>query len=499
MRQDYTEFNKQSTTEYPSIDDVEDAIDFLKAPASFRSFRTGLIKIFLDKYIENISDNSDSIDINFINIDSNNIDLTNIDSNNIVLSNIAPINIDSINIDSTKSESVRINSMEPESVDSYAEEQMAKCLFNKLHKIGSSIEYNTVLSWFQGKHRPKVEAGYRQQIYEICFALNLTFDETKWFFGHVYYDRAFNCHTIEEAVFYYAFRNNVGYQEALEIIDTIYASNSTIESISPSEISAYPTENYTLFVQEHISDMHSKEEIIDFLTANKDNFNEWNKTAFANLNNLVKTLIVSDAAKKEIHNLKRLLTRRINSNNIDNSEHIKINHSDKCGLIMKEILYDAKKSSSFDKYIYETINGKNVCSNTFILERLLSSSTGLPKSPDIPYIVRNNFPNKKVMSDILSEQKVSLSKSYDGIRKMIILLDFYSFWVNIKLGISDMSEYSASERFTTYIDEANALLHKCGYEDLFEGNPYDWVFICSAKNDEPLDFFRSCVNELLES
>ena len=48
------------------------------------------------------------------------------------------------------------------------------------------------------------------------------------------------------------------------------------------------------------------------------------------------------------------------------------------------------------------------------------------------------------------------------------------------------------------IDEANALLHKCGYEDLFEGNPYDWVFICSAKNDEPLEFFRSCVNELLE-
>lgn len=104
MRQDYTEFNKQSTTEYPSIDDVEDAIDFLKAPASFRSFRTGLIKIFLDKYIENISDNSDSIDINFINIDSNNIDLTNIDSNNIALSNIAPINIDSTNIDSTKSD-----------------------------------------------------------------------------------------------------------------------------------------------------------------------------------------------------------------------------------------------------------------------------------------------------------------------------------------------------------------------------------------------------------
>ncbi len=479
MRQDYTEFNKQSTTEYPSIDDVEDAIDFLKAPASFRSFRTGLIKIFLDKYIENISDNSGSIDINFINIDSN--------------------NNASINIDSTKSEYLRINSMEPESVDSPVEEQMAKCLFNKLHKIGSSIEYNTVLSWFQGKHRPKVEAGYRQQIYEICFALNLTFDETKWFFGHVYYDRAFNCHTIEEAVFYYAFRNNVGYQEALEIIDTIYDSNSTIESNSPSsEISAYPTENYTLFVQEHISDMHSKEEIIEFLTANKNNFNEWNKTAFANLNNLVKTLIVSDAAKKEIHNLKRLLTRRINSNNIDNSEHIIINNYDKCGLIMKEILYDAKNSSSPDKYIYETINGKNVCSNTFILERLLSSSTGLPKSSDIPYIVRNNFPNKKVMSDILSEQKISLSKSYDGIRKMIILLDFYSFWVNIKLGISDMSEYSAAEKFTTYIDEANALLHKCGYEDLFEGNPYDWVFICSAKNDEPLDFFRSCVNELLE-
>ena len=87
------------------------------------------------------------------------------------------------------------------------------------------------------------------------------------------------------------------------------------------------------------------------------------------------------------------------------------------------------------------------------------------------------------MSDILSEDKLSTSKSYDSIRKLIILLDFYRFWVNAKLN-SETEYYKTldEDKLTEiYIEEANNCLYDCGYEDLYAGNPYDWIFLCSAR------------------
>lgn len=120
-------------------------------------------------------------------------------------------------------------------------------------------------SWIKGDHRPKVEAGYRKNIYEICYALNLTFNETIWFFHHVYYDRAFNCHTIDESVYYYCLKNNIAYKDSLDIIKEI--------ENSPDITSSYEeTSNYTLFIQKTIDKIESVDELITFLTLNKANF-----------------------------------------------------------------------------------------------------------------------------------------------------------------------------------------------------------------------------------
>lgn len=99
------------------------------------------------------------------------------------------------------------------------------------------------------------------------------------------------------------------------------------------------------------------------------------------------------------------------------------------------------------------------------------------------------------MSDILSEDKISVSKSYDSIRKMIILLNFYHFWVNVKLKTNDM-EFSDDALPKIYLDEANTCLSQCGYEELDAVNPYDWIFLCSARSQSPLEYFRAMINEL---
>lgn len=432
MGTNYTVFNRKSTKEYSSNDCIDDAIDFLKNPASFRSFDEGLKQLLIKKGIANAKNNN---------------------------------------------------------------YEMADYLIAKLRNIESSIEPATVTSWFidnpkkNSKPRPKIEAGSRSKIYEICFALNLSLNETVWFFEHVYYDRAFNCHTIDEAVFYYAFMHNMSYKDSLSLIKEINSAPS--RSINSSTES-----NYTQFIQNRIAEFKSIDELKEFLITNKENFTTWNQSALDMLNTLVSQLIGPPESKTDIDTLKRTLTRKINSSN-DNFT-INVSNYSHCGLLLREIIYDAQIQTyeSVAQYILDTIKDKNIRKNTFILERLLSTSSGLKKDHKIPYIVRNNFPSKKTLSDVLSEEKVSTSKSYDSIRKVIILLDFYRFWVNAKLE-GEQSQLNRNELANVYREEANNCLYNCGYNKLYDGNPYDWIFLCSSQNENPLEYFRSCVAELL--
>lgn len=429
--ENYTTYNQNNISKYRDIENIDEAVDFLKNPDSFRSFDKGMAEL-----IKRTDYSGDYNDIG----------------------------------------------------------SMTDYLILHLRKIGSAIEKETVFSWFSGKHCPKIESGSRQKMYEICFSLNLTLEDTIWFFQHVYYDRAFNCHTIREAVYYYSFMHNISYHTALDIIKAIN------EAPEPPADNIYQS-NYTRFVQNRIKELSSTDELIKFLSDNKGNFNVWNQTALNTLNKLITKIIGPSESKTDIDTLKRNAARRLTSNSHSSKKDtIDITKYKHCGFIIREIISDANKTSLYDspeEYIFDTLHNKNVMKNTFILEHLLSSHTGMKKSLDIPYIVRNNFPSKKTMSDVLSDEKISVSKSYDSIRKMIILLDFYCFWVEIKLNPDEYSELSPKERQKIYVEEINNCLYECGYEELYAGNPYDWIFLCSAISEKPLEFFRSYMSELI--
>lgn len=108
MKSDYTLYNQSSIQNYSSIDNVDQAVEYLKDPTHFRSFGQGLTELLQKKNAPvDFSDNA----------------------------------------------------------------EMADYLFSKLKDIGSTISRATVMSWFTGNHRPKVEAGSRPKIYELCFAM----------------------------------------------------------------------------------------------------------------------------------------------------------------------------------------------------------------------------------------------------------------------------------------------------------------------------------------
>ncbi len=417
----YTQFNENSLHQFKNEDDIYEAIDFLKDPSNFRNFDEGLVELM-----------------------------------------------------HRKGYSTELNVFE-----------LSGILYSELQNIGSSISRTTIGSWFQGTHRPKIEAGYRKQIYEICFALKLNCDETKWFFQHVYYDRAFNCHTITESVYFFSFLNNLPYTEAQEIINIIESAPS------PSIFS--PVKNYTQFSRSQIESFHSKDELIRFLTYHKSNYESWNQSSFAEIQNRMNELIPTDLGKKEISNVKRTITRK----NTIVGVIPKLSCQKEWGLIMQEFF-----SSVICPEDLEYISGLNIQSNAFILKRILSPSSCEVKidKTSVPYIVKNNFPTRKTMSDILSAEKISHSKSYDSIRKVIILLNFYIFWVRVDLGYTNylQEEQDCPDNilYDAFIKEMDATLYNCGYEYLYAGNPYDWLFMCAALTEKPLRYFRDCMIEI---
>ena len=109
-------------------------------------------------------------------------------------------------------------------------------------------------------------------MFQICFALSATFSDTKWFFHHVYFDRNFNCHCIEEAVYYYCILNRLPYARAQELI-TVINSYPEIEK---------PDNSNTVYTQDIINFMEncsSEEQLLHYFKENKYVFRHWNQTA----------------------------------------------------------------------------------------------------------------------------------------------------------------------------------------------------------------------------
>lgn len=427
MHKNYTIFNENSTTGFGSPDAEPEAVDFLKNPASFRPFDQGLTELLEKKKFQgNLNDPAEK----------------------------------------------------------------AAYLLSRLRKIGSGIEKETIYAWFTGDHRPKIEPGSRRRMYEICFSLCLSYEETVWFFHHVYYDRCFNCHTVEEAVFCFCLFHGRSYGEALHMIQAVRSAD-----VSPTDLKASGM-NYTCFIRNQIPHFQTTEEFMSFLIDHRPAFDVWNLSARKAIRTLLSEIIGNEQSKPVIDRLKRMLNRRKNIS----AKDIVADDIGKCGLLIQELYVDAlcQSSQSVPEFMLDAIGGKNTFKNTFVLDRLLSTVAGLPKNPDIPYVIRNNFPGKKVLSDVLDEAKISTSRSYDSIRKTLVLLDFYVFWAHVKTGITNTEGYTAKELAQIYRDEADTCLYRCGYEPLYAGNPYDWIFLCSVQNEDPLGFFRSLVAGLME-
>lgn len=350
-------------------------------------------------------------------------------------------------------------------------------LFDQLKEIGESICKKTVKSWFENEKRPKIEHSSRERMYKICFALGLKIEDVYWFFNHVYFDRCFNYHEKEETVYSFCLRKGLSYKDARNIIQDIENKESYSKEEDESEVCV----PFTEMVKDKVSEFESDKELIDFLVSNKKQFETNNQSAYGMI-------------CKYWEEIAQLQTKDTNGlrNKVKENGDVKKEDVEKCGLFTQELGLDAENGQDIkDKIEQRSLNSEKI-SRKFFLETM-----GIPDKKQNISCLFSNFPDEKIFSDLLDYKKISIMEpyKYDAIRKMLILLHFYSFWCHVKLEGACNCEQLRED----YIEEANEILYSTGYSDLYAGNPYDWIVLYSARKKNPLESLRNLIGDLTDS
>lgn len=287
-------------------------------------------------------------------------------------------------------------------------EEKTAYLQQKLAAIHVKITEITVRDWFSGKHRPSLDSRSRKLVYEICFALGASFELVQEFFRQVYFSRSFNCHTIKEAVYYYCLHQNHSYNHALELYETIKAMPETAKFEASAPV-------YTDQIRNALDNCRSDEEFLAYFSRNKSIFDRWNQRALFYIEEFVRQI---RGTKEDIGRIEAF--GKVGT--IPDAKTLATPPAS--GLITQEFFMQARHFGR--KWTYAK---QNVTSIDFMLEFIIDPIEPVNKKAKLPDIVKLNFPSKKTFSKILNRSQSEMSTSYDSIRKCLILLKFYHFWV----------------------------------------------------------------------
>ena len=313
-----------------------------------------------------------------------------------------------------------------------------------------------VREWFT-----KQQPIRRDTAFQICFAFGLDGSETDEFFRRVYArERSFNCHRVQEAIYYFCLNNGLTWADAMDIQSRVPLAGSEKaegEAVRTGSIIA------------ELNQLETKEELITWLNENLDKFTVSNVTAYENIRRLWKLTSGPDGLlirERKVPTLPSIL-------------------DDAATGQRKEIRSGTDGVRIYDAYLAILQLDKDD------IDRLHEDRSIRPLLGKLHGDAQNAFPDRQGIDRILRGKVVS----YERVRKWLVLLTFYTWWARKAI---ERGHYRADPGDADRcITSMNHYLADSGYPELYVGNPYDWIFLYAAKQEEPLFVFRYIWNELL--
>lgn len=309
-----------------------------------------------------------------------------------------------------------------------------------------------IREWFAG------QPVKRDTVFQLCFAFGLDGFETDEFFRRIYTrERSFDCHQLQEAIYYFCLNNGFNWADALDIQSQLPLVGNHVGG----EVV------YTGSIIEELNGLMTKEELIAYLTENIGKFSESNVTAY--------------------ETIRRLWAQAAGPGGLLMREHEQL----------PSILDDA---ATGDKSRLRAGNAGVKPWDAYLailqldkddVKQLKAERSIRPILKKLHADAQDSFPDRQGIDRILRGEHVS----YERVRKWLVLLTFYTFWAQkaVKEGNYDAVPEDANRCLTIM----NKHLLDAGYPELYVGNPYDWIFFFAAKSESPLYVFRFIWNELL--
>lgn len=323
-------------------------------------------------------------------------------------------------------------------------------LRNQMKVKGIVIPDSTVRGWFEKGARPKRGSKSRETIYKLCFLLELDIEETKDFFRKVFYDRPFNLRDVHEFVYCYCIWNGYDYAHACTLLEAVDAIEDSDEETV-----------FSVMLINDISNLKGDEEVIQYIKGHPHSFFKKGESAQEVLNILLQQLLVTDEEKDLL---------RAGKDGPYRSYIAK-----ECNMFPEVLLREGADLTS-KSFMLDTIEGVN-------LRELAGEKSGkLFEMVNLPREILSRFPMKQIFTEIEDSKDRTI---FEEIRKMIILLYSYQFWFEVQYEGHDDWDLDV------YMAQMNTILEQACLQELYYGNPYDWLFLYCTLSEMPLRTFRS--------
>lgn len=335
----------------------------------------------------------------------------------------------------------------------------------KLKAAGVPVPRN-IKKWYS-EHK-RIE---RKTAFQLCFAFGLQVDEVDDFLRRVCLTRGFDCHDVEEVVYFFALKNGLSYEDTVDVL-------SKVTIVKPDRV-AKDDIVYTEFIAGEIDDIETAEELILYLNENVDKFGYNNATAYEIIRSIWNDISKEDGiALREKRLLYVAFDKDTNDEQLEEDNDKKRKERKRMDDSLWEIyLQILGLSGNYTDKIYKDRSIKSILIDNELLHP----------------IAEDSFPDRGGLNKILNGEHVS----YERVRKLLILLVFYKFWANRALCSNHyVAGYGDADRCISTINDN---LVDAGYPMLYPGNPYDFIIFFSVNADNPLMTFRDFMQEMFFS
>lgn len=310
----------------------------------------------------------------------------------------------------------------------------------------------TLKNWLTRDAAPQNNQSGRENVFRLCFALEMDAAQTAKFMLKSYLCRPFNYKNTEEAVYFYCLSNGKSYAEAQRII-------GLVERVGH----AVPEEDvYTKQIGEKIAAIRRESDLIDYLAAYTYPKERWHYSARQRIQRLL------ESCKK--------FARHDRWNNpTDWAVGVYVNEPEVTSNDrLLDIIYNFKATD-----IVSDAKGKRVVS--------------VRKDYDLPEALQKNWVGKQTLYRVMDGENVS-DEVY---RKTLMILFFYNFYADyytaerLWYGEKEIDCRSVYGEFEEGLDE---LLESCGYVQSYKRNPFDWLILSCAAAPDPIGRFRDLID-----